>query len=1290
MDFFTFFVLVCLLGLLIYAYRIENRRQTDADKFSESASALTSRIYALEQQLKTLSAHAVALAEKPAAQPASEPAKAAPAKPIAPAITPPQPIAPAPATAPPPASPKPLAPPAPPSVGGIPLIPKPAVDHPPAVPAVPAHAAAQAAAAPKETTEAVAAKVAAALVQRAAAGAQGLTTPPPVRTSAHVQAPLSVPFESYAARRPAAPKIARPKITLESIGRQLPKVGITVLVLGVALYTNSQWEHVPPLFRILIFYVLGVAMLPLGIFFERKDKYKILGRVLIGGGWAIIFFTTYAMRHIAAARVIQSDVLDLFLMLAVAGAMVWHTLRYNSQLVTGCSFLLGFVAVSVSHETSFSMTAGAILALGLTVLVVRRQWFELEVAGIVASYANHFYWLYLTFERSGHQKFEGYPASIALMVSYWVIFRASYLVRKVSNSRQESISTAAGLLNPLFFLAVMKYQSFHPEWAFWALLTMGAVEFTLGQLPLSRKRTVPFQILSSLGATLMVMAVPFKYSGRHALELLWMAGAEAFLLAGVFTRERLFRHFGGIISLLVAGYVFGWPPNGLIYQAQAIVNGQPHNNPQLSIVLAVIAGLFYLNSHVVGRIWQQLFDWDLEKQALTALSFIASIFAVGAVYTSVPNNAVAVVLAVLVTALAWTGKQFRITPLLYQAHWIAALAIIDVIITGVHLDSFWNSVPERAITFGLVAALLYLSSNFVRMESVTARPEIFVEVYRWAGTGLIALVIWMQIWYAPVRRDWLIAVLWTALALTVAIIGQLLKRIEFRWQAFVLAVMSFVCALIVNFDFTGQFHHLSYRLISVTLVAGGIYLLTRWSPVVQVRPVYSWAGTILFGYLAFSETQAENQMWTPVLWIGLAALLGITGRFWKDRALLWQTHTLSVAATGWTIYATFLGNPTYHGTRTQLITVLITSAVLYGLTWVTHVKQTDVEGLVESPRIWQAYSWAGSLLLTWLAWYQLQSIEVSLAWGLFGVFAFEIGYNKPSAYLRAQAYVALAASFAHLFYSNFNTQLAVGTFDPHILLIVLLIPIYFWVYWRLDGKPDSTESEDRLQISYLLACMGTATVAALAWFELPRESVVVGLAALVVALLVVAWITRLQVFLYQALIMLGITAFRLAFHNFRNLSESFVSGLSSSIWAIALLAVGMPFAFLLRSKNGKEQDAISRFAALVKRPEQPLFFVAVGLTAALLYIRTQGMLLTLDWALEGVVVILGAFFVKEKSFIWTGLILLLLSSGKIFIDLYIAEVNPNVRYLAMIGVGGLLLVAGYLFAKNREALREYL
>jgi len=580
-----------------------------------------------------------------------------------------------------------------------------------------------------------------------------------------------------------------------------------------------------------------------------------------------------------------------------------------------------------------------------------------------------------------------------------------------------------------------------------------------------------------------------------------------------------------------------------------------------------------------------------------------------------------------------------------------------------------------------VAALLYLSSNFVRMQW-QSEEQVFLVLYRWAGSGLLAGLIWLQISLS--RPLWLIAVLWTALGLALAGIGHLLKRNEFKWQGFVLAMMSFVAALALNFGAEQEFHRLTYRLISVTLVAGGIYLLARWTPLVQIRPLYSWAGTILFGYLAYCETQATYQLWTAVLWIAMAALLAMAARFLKDRALLWQTHLMAAVATAWTIYVSFLGKVEYHGTREQLFTVLITSAALYGLTWLTKIEQ-----LVESDRIWQAYSWAGSLLLTWLAWYQVQPISVSLAWGGFALIMFEIGYNVKSSYLRLQAYVAVACSFAHLFYANINTPLPGGPLDPHILLIVLLAPIYFWIYWRLREKGDGLSGiENKLHISYLVPYFGTATLASLVRFEIPAENVVIGYAVIVLAAMVVAWQMRLQVFLHQALIMLGFTAFRICFHNFRNLQGSLVSTLPSSIWAIAIVAVALPVAFQLRTTSDEDSGGRRWIQFLLRRPEQAVFFVAVGLTAALLYIRMSGMVLSLDWCLEGVIVVLGAFFAREKAFVWTGLVLLLLSAGKICVDLY--HVDSSVKYLAMAGVGGILLVAGYLFAKNRDALREYL
>src|SRR4029077_6421988 len=118
-----------------------------------------------------------------------------------------------------------------------------------------------------------------------------------------------------------------------------------------------------------------------------------------------------------------------------------------------------------------------------------------------------------------------------------------------------------------------------------------------------RRREAPFRVLSSLGVALMVAAVPFKYSG-NSLEMLWLAGGEAFLLAGIFTRERLFRGFGLIIASLVALFV-GISRVPLLIEE--VMNSQPHHHLQLGIVLAVIAAVLYTNAHIIERRWREFF-----------------------------------------------------------------------------------------------------------------------------------------------------------------------------------------------------------------------------------------------------------------------------------------------------------------------------------------------------------------------------------------------------------------------------------------------------------------------------------------------------------------------------------------------------------------------------------------------------------------------------------------------------------------------------------------------------------
>src|SRR5262249_48549178 len=131
--------------------------------------------------------------------------------------------------------------------------------------------------------------------------------------------PQSVPVE------PVPSLIDRFKSALdieEALGTNwLNKLGIGILVLGVAFFLAYQLKTFGPAGKVLVGYVVSTVMLGSGIWFERHDQYRILARAGVGGGWALFFFTTYAMYHVPAAHIVSSQLVDLVLMLAVAAVM---------------------------------------------------------------------------------------------------------------------------------------------------------------------------------------------------------------------------------------------------------------------------------------------------------------------------------------------------------------------------------------------------------------------------------------------------------------------------------------------------------------------------------------------------------------------------------------------------------------------------------------------------------------------------------------------------------------------------------------------------------------------------------------------------------------------------------------------------------------------------------------------------------------------------------------------------------------------------------------------------------
>ena len=228
----------------------------------------------------------------------------------------------------------------------------------------------------------------------------------------------------------------------EILGRNwLNKIGIVLIVLGVAYFGIKELGQLGPVGKVVLSYLVSFALLGGGVFLEKQDRYRVFSYPAIGGGWSLLFWTTYALNHVDAMRVLDSLGADLILMLIVALAMVAHTLRYRSQVVTGIAFLLAYWTVGLSNDNVYSLAAGVILAVSLVAIVLKMGWFELEVFGILSSYGNHVYWLYRLLGPNGAEghAFPDYHASTAILLFYWITYQFRTLSGKRSR-RPKNIS----------------------------------------------------------------------------------------------------------------------------------------------------------------------------------------------------------------------------------------------------------------------------------------------------------------------------------------------------------------------------------------------------------------------------------------------------------------------------------------------------------------------------------------------------------------------------------------------------------------------------------------------------------------------------------------------------------------------------------------------------------------------------------------------------------------------------------------------------------------------------------
>ena len=755
-----------------------------------------------------------------------------------------------------------------------------------------------------------------------------------------VPLPASVPkpwFDAIAAQKPptpspAAPVAQQPKAAQSasaqasepvSVGRGissleqtlganwLNKIGISCLAIGLGYYLATKFQTWGPGGKVLCGYAVSLALLAVGVWLERKPAYRIFARGGIGGGWAMAFFTTFAMYHLPAARVLDSLATDLVLMLLVAAGMVAHSLLYRSQTVTGLAFMLGFGTLITSHleaanETLvFSLTASAVLALALVVVTTIRHWAWLELAGLIAVYISHFVWLTGVLPQD-HAAFAQFWPSTALILLYWLIFRLAYVFRTPLDRKEENISSLSAVFNSIGVLGLLKYQSAHPEWAFWALLALGAIEMALAFQARSRRRQA-FVVLSTIATVLLVSAVPFRFHGV-TWPVLWLVQAHVLAICGLRLGEPVFRRLGLLAGLVTGGVLAFHDVVPLLFFRLEYADFDRHAS--VIVALALAAALYWIHAEVYPRRWPQIAEDGREAFALGITSWLGAAAAATALWVALPDLWVPVGWLALFLVLAFAAQRLAAASLVLEAD---ALAIGSACWLAFH--SIWplalfrtdnpDPTPHPIQTAVLaLAALAYWarseivprllqptqlkdeadsSSNF----DLKAWQSVALPVTSWLGAAAAAAALWVVL-----PAPW-VGVGWLALVVALGLAADWVKAQSLAIQADLLTITALL-GLFAWDLWADDWNHKAPLIVFVVLLYAG---MRRKTVLVgsrnYVAPAYSWAASLVIVIPVFEVF--SNPWIAPVLATLSLALFEI-GRFSRRGFLRWQGFFLMALA----------------------------------------------------------------------------------------------------------------------------------------------------------------------------------------------------------------------------------------------------------------------------------------------------------------------------------------------------------------------------------------------------------
>ena len=892
------------------------------------------------------------------------------------------------------------------------------------------------------------------------------TVPPTPVFDAPVLGPPTLAVEAPA---PVSPR--RSTADWEALvgGNLLNKAGVFVLVIFIALLLSYAFNRMGPGGRVAISIGVSLSMLAAGVVVEKRDRYRIFAQGLLGGGWAALYFTVYAMQALPAAKVIDNVVTGAILLLAVATGMIVHSLRYRSQTVTGLAYFIAFVTLGITKSTPLSVIAVVPLAASLLYVANRFEWRNFALFGLVATYAIC----------ASHGTSDA-PLWLAqaLFAVYWLLFEAFDILRP---------HDALLPLNAVGFLglSLLKWQSSNQE-HIWYLLAATAAAYLVGAI--LRAHSGKWRPAVTLTAALAAAAIFLKLDHQW-VALALLVEAELFYLAGIRLRAPYLRYLGGALFSIELGHLIVktlpdlaarprlWTPVAVLnvavfYANRALRSADTFYGYAAAAMMALVAGfeapgdrglawmLLAAGPFLVGWRWR-LLDFRLQAYGLAAIgpigmaiswpepplslgigaaltyagtlcalrsgsdrftddeqdalratgSLFASSLLAALVWHLVPLEYLGLAWMALAVALLELGMRRLPAEFRRQAYTLAVLGAGLILYNN--LLPIHNDGPLRVRLIPAAAALLaYAMAARARKEEGGR----VLDIVSFVGTGFLLTGLWALLPPVAVGPAW-------------AVVALVLVEFD-------IPVLSLQCHLVSGAAFArlffanlGEAQRLIAALTVLPVLVSHYYLRTRTH-----QRFYLYTAGILAAALPVFEM---DRVVTAMAWAALMVVFLYAGRRWKLQDLCWQSYALAALAFGRCWSSNFTSPEMFAGFAGP---VLVGSTVI-GCFYAAQLL-SDLDG---RPRLF--YSLLGTSLLAVLLYYRVSGGLLTVAWGVEGIALLAAGFPLRDRVLRLSGIALLMSCILKLFFWDLSNLKPLARILSFGVLGLILLAVS-WIYSR--------------------------------------------------------------------------------------------------------------------------------------------------------------------------------------------------------------------------------------------------